>query len=541
MVEPVPIRDLGKLGIVKDVAPFDLPPNAWSDGSNVVFGANRVTSAPIPRVLSDITSVESETPPLYAAVIESANGYDPIITAHSNYTFNIFQNNTLTDITPDGNVPSTSDARYTSAVLAGLFYINRPDRVPLYYNSLTLKLEALPNWDSADRCRLIRAFKDFLIALNVTKGSTAYPTMFKWSDATLSGQVPDDWDTADLSSLAGENVFSEASSEIVDGLTLRNDFAVYTQNDVFMVEYIGGQAVFAFRRAFTDDGAIAQDCVVEVKGAHYVFGTKDIYVHDGASKRSLLEGRAKSYLYNSINPTKAGQCFAFHYPRLNSVFFCYPSTESGTYYRNPTHCNRAVVYNYALDNLSFVDLPNVSSATFANTAAKLTWETAMTIQWDQMGGQWADQDDDLVRHVVLTSIKNEGLTESRLIALDDLTSSKIGKPTSSEMLPPAYVQRSGITLEALGVMLDSRSMTSTLYPLVQQNSSASNFYITFGRAEEPDVSPLQYNRSRFDPRTTYKVDSRNTGRFLFLKFEFPVEEAVFLSGYDVKLQRISRR
>jgi len=32
MVEPVPIRDLGKFGIVKDVASYDLPPNAWSDG-----------------------------------------------------------------------------------------------------------------------------------------------------------------------------------------------------------------------------------------------------------------------------------------------------------------------------------------------------------------------------------------------------------------------------------------------------------------------------------------------------------------------------
>ena len=31
----VPIENLGQIGIIKDTPPYNLPPNAWSDGNNV--------------------------------------------------------------------------------------------------------------------------------------------------------------------------------------------------------------------------------------------------------------------------------------------------------------------------------------------------------------------------------------------------------------------------------------------------------------------------------------------------------------------------
>ena len=31
----VPIENLGQIGIIRDTPPFNLPPNAWSNGNNV--------------------------------------------------------------------------------------------------------------------------------------------------------------------------------------------------------------------------------------------------------------------------------------------------------------------------------------------------------------------------------------------------------------------------------------------------------------------------------------------------------------------------
>src|SRR3546814_15319645 len=75
------------------------------------------------------------------------------------------------------------------------------------------------------------AYKDFLIALNVTKGATNYPTMVKWSDLTGFGAVPASWDHTSPSNSAGENIINEMKVEIIDGLSLRDSFIIYAKNE----------------------------------------------------------------------------------------------------------------------------------------------------------------------------------------------------------------------------------------------------------------------------------------------------------------------
>ena len=42
----VTITDLGQFGIIRDVPPHRLPPNAWSEGHNVVFEAQGIAKRP---------------------------------------------------------------------------------------------------------------------------------------------------------------------------------------------------------------------------------------------------------------------------------------------------------------------------------------------------------------------------------------------------------------------------------------------------------------------------------------------------------------
>jgi len=66
----VPINDLGSLGIIKDVPPYNLPPNAWSNGNNVRFLNNGV------KKIRGYTEVMATCPfaPYYILPNEDANG-----------------------------------------------------------------------------------------------------------------------------------------------------------------------------------------------------------------------------------------------------------------------------------------------------------------------------------------------------------------------------------------------------------------------------------------------------------------------------------
>ena len=50
--------------------------------------------------------------------------------------------------------------------------------------------------------------------------------------------------------------------------------------------------MFTFRKLFSDDGVINQNCIVVAEGKHFVFGNSDIYVTDGNTKRSIADEKS---------------------------------------------------------------------------------------------------------------------------------------------------------------------------------------------------------------------------------------------------------
>jgi len=41
----LPVKNLTQLGIVTDIAPFELPPNAWTEGNNISFEQGAVVKS----------------------------------------------------------------------------------------------------------------------------------------------------------------------------------------------------------------------------------------------------------------------------------------------------------------------------------------------------------------------------------------------------------------------------------------------------------------------------------------------------------------
>ena len=99
----VPINDLGGVGIIKDIPPYNLPENAWSDGRNVRFLNNGV------KKIRGYTEVMATCPfaPYYILPYEDANG---------NYYWLAFGTD---DIAVWDNTNWTDITRQTTLVLNG--------------------------------------------------------------------------------------------------------------------------------------------------------------------------------------------------------------------------------------------------------------------------------------------------------------------------------------------------------------------------------------------------------------------------------------
>ena len=113
-----------------------------------------------------------------------------------------------------------------------------------------------------------------------------------------ANSIPDSWDETDTTKSAGTNDLVGMKTGIVDGAVLGSNFIIYSSDSIFLMEFVGGNFIFNFRKLFTDEGLISQNCVVEVEGKHYCFGPADIYVHDGTTKQSIRAERSRMICFH---------------------------------------------------------------------------------------------------------------------------------------------------------------------------------------------------------------------------------------------------
>lgn len=534
----LPIRNLSELGIIRDKSPYDLGLNAFSGGANVRFDTGKAQRAPVFRkVVNGLPTPD----PWFCVGYRPSDGFDRVFIGAEDGRVYRYAGGVVTDVTASGFSQSAVTVPWTSAFLGDMLYINRPSHVPRYWGPASTTVQNLPNWDNTWRAVSLRSFKDFLVALNVTKGAVAYGSMVKWSDLTLAGQVPGSWDHTVTTNSAGENILAELNSPIVDGVSLRDVFLIYSETQVWLMEHSGGQEIFRFRKVFNEGGVISQNCVVEVDGKHFVFGVNDIYVTDGTSKQSISDDRVKDYVYRTMNVKMSERFFVHHNPNLNEVLFCYVSGDSDTKFKAPTRCNKAAVYNYSNNTWGFMDLPNVASLTSANLDQVMTFDAA-DMTFDMVGGTYYGQEDSYQSHTVAVAaaLPSQGISVSKLYGLDPMDNGSLSYELDPEGYAPAYVERIGMDLDDVGGDLTGFKLLRRLYPQVTIYRNIP-LQIQVGASETPSGNVKWGVKQTFNPYTDYKIDVRNSGRYLALRF-FVDEPADFeVSGFDADIGPAGRR
>ncbi len=535
----IPIRDLGSVGVITDVEPYNVNFSGFTRAKNVRFNAGKVSRSPIFRTIKDSISFT----PSFTVGQFSNTSYDTVLVVSDAWAIHEFSNGSLTN--RSGSISgNTSVQSYTGTSLADVTYINREDRVPVFRLAGGSNFADLTNWPSTYRAASLRSFGDFLMAFNTTEGSSSFPNRVRWSNIATAGAVPDSWNEADTTKSAGFNDLVQMTTPIVDAATLGSNLIIYSQDQVWQAEFVGGAFLFNFRKIFSDAGVINQNCIVEVEGKHFVFDTNDIYVNDGVTRQSIVDKRIKNYLFNSLNNSQTDRCFVAHDPDLEEIYFCYLSGDDMVSFTNTTGCNRAAVYNYRDDTWSFMDLPNVYAGTQANLQSVTTY-ASVGQTYETVGGTYYSQEAGFDKHLIMVgrSDSNNGIGSHKLYGIDLSDEGTLTYPLDTEATKPIRLERTGLDLDETKTPLTGYKVITKISPQIETSNTDANFSFTFGAASLPHDDPTYGAAQSFDANTQYKIDTRASGRYLSYKMEpiTVVYKDFNFTGFDIDVVTTGRR
>lgn len=340
----------GQYGVIKDQPAQELPLNAWTDARNVAFrgGSFKRTAGQV-----QVFGTPTVTPYFVTSHQTATKRY--WVHAGLEKVF-VDDGTTRTEITPASLFTGAIDDRWTGGTLNGVLGLNNGKDKPVYWDNNTANdLAVLPGWDANELCAVLVPFKNFWVALDITKSGTRYPYMMKWSSAADPGSNPASWDETDTELEAGEQDLGETGDLLVDARPLGDALILYKQNSRIAVRQTFDARVFSFQRLPGAGGALSRGCIVETPLGHMVFGNGDLYVHNGGEPQSLCNDIIRDFIFTSLDSTYSQRAFVVANTPKNEVWFCYPETGESA-------CTLAAIYNYVGKTWTFRDLPNVTDA-----------------------------------------------------------------------------------------------------------------------------------------------------------------------------------
>tara|TARA_R110002020_G_scaffold120196_2_gene274025 strand:+ start:1160 stop:2701 length:1542 start_codon:yes stop_codon:yes gene_type:complete len=280
--------------------------------------------------------------------------------------------NTWFDITPSNWVAPEKSNDWTGGILNGIAVFNNGQSTPWFWDpSNPGNIAAMvPGWPTGYTCKAIRPHKFHLVAMNIDTGANVLEDQILWSSAAAPGSIPDSW-TPLATNDAGGLQLSATSGEIVDGHTLRGQFYIYKNKSMYRIQYVGGTFVFTLDKVFSQAGMLARNCAVEYNGKAYVLSDSDIIVHDGQNIQSLVDRRAKNFIWPQLDPVNFVNCHVAQDKLNNELLFCLVAVGE-------TVPSVALVYETVGGNIGVRDLGNadhVVSGIVSETGASESWDS----------------------------------------------------------------------------------------------------------------------------------------------------------------------
>ena len=525
----IPIVDLDAIGIVFDMQPHDLPPNAWSDGKNVRFSNGRTE-----KIRGHEVNFTPAIDPLFLMPARSIDKYYWLYADAAK----VFKYDGLvsSEITKLATTYNALDNAWGGTVLNGLVILNNGADVPQAWDPFVLNalLDDLANWPTTWRTRSLKSFKYHLVSLATAKGSDVNPYRVNWSHPADPGTLPASWDITDPTKDAGEVTLAETDGFLVDQLQLGNVNVIYKEDTTHIMQHVGGIDIFGFRPLLQACGLLAPKGLLMfnpgTRDQHVVFGQTDIYVHDGATVSNILRGRMRDWLYNNLDASAYKTSFIAHNAGEQEIWICFPTTGATT-------PNVALIWNYRDNTTTVRDLPpntvSMSSGQLlASEASPTVADTWGTVQgsWDEQNRPWGFSAFAPAGNRLLFGTTGAG----RKVYAADLSPTFDGAPID------AYVERIGLATigqDRFGKPAydgTTRKLVTEVYPRVTGDlGTVVNIYVG---TQDTEDKPIEWHGPfPFRIGIDTKVEPQVSGMILSIRFAVVSNSTWTLSGYDLEI------
>lgn len=353
----VPFEDIAKYGIVKDLRPQTAPLGAWTDARNISFSDEKLKRGFGYKLVFDPPSVA----PYWAYSTKDVASAPVLIYAGLAKVYCVI-GGVHTEITRGaGNYTGGATDKWNGGSLAGIPILNNGVDLPQFWAPVgaATDLQNLTNWDANHRAKVLRPFKNFLVALHITETGTVYPQKIRVSHPASPGALPSSWDETDATKDVRTFELTDWDSGVIlDGVPLKDTFVIYKERSTHGMTFIGGAQKWKVANIFESSGILALNCACpfDEGSQHFVMTQDDLIIHNGQTKQSILTKRFRKWLQANISSSSYKNSFVFQDSTASECSFCFP-TEGSTY------ATTRVVYNWLektitikddIENLAFV-------------------------------------------------------------------------------------------------------------------------------------------------------------------------------------------
>lgn len=524
------VRQMGSVGVISDVAAWDLPPSALTDGMNFRASNGKIeTVGGLREVVFNAPDDSDNTDELG----HLSQGTD----LEGNSSWLILGETTIREWDGVSSVDRLNGltalsvrepADWSTCRVGAQTFMNHPDTFPMSWgdwnNADQNYCKWLPfgqgkTWEQAGCSTFVlRSHKNFLWALGMVENGEILPDRVRWSHPMESNGVPYSWmppDDTDASSIAGYVDLGRGGA-VVGAESLRDSFVIYSEDAINIMDFTGDALGWRRRTVSSSAGLIGKEALIEVNGIHYFISRDDIMMFDGNQVTSLLHNRLRKRLAQTINYGSAKRCFAAHNANFNEIWFCIP--EAGDDYPST-----AFVFNYRDGTWALRDLEKqFRHVRFGAETTKFdyrTWEDFdpnvlnEDTTWDVGRASWH-----LAGNQPFSGIQY-GVSGTDIYNVD---------PQQPDAAPESFVSRTDMPIGGH----EANTTITRVYPFVEGTAEVE---MRFG-SQQRAGGPVRWASDwlRFKPGVDRKLDIRTTGELH--AYEVRVVDAGFfnLTGFDIE-------
>jgi hypothetical protein len=535
------ITGVGFKGINTDLAPWELPFEFFTDGRNFRIDGNRIVSSGAHRTMSTppadpnaghLRFVHGNTGDFFL-VLGSGAGAGKCAS---------WDGSTWNDISSAAGAYAgiTVPEDWTSAMLGKIPVVNHPQHYPEYWDpqAATTLLQPL-NFDltpttfaaAGIQFKVLRAYQNYLFALNLIEGGTAQPNAYRWSHPAPVNNLPPSWDESDDAYIAGKGQIGGETGSIIDGRTLRESFGIYSEFGVTMLDQSFDEFIWKPRPLSESYGVLNDKVLQEVKGVHFFLSDGDILMNDGNTIESIVDDVILKRLRSRMNASAFLRSFSVRDTGNKELWFFIPEGSA-------EYPDTAYIYNWSEGKWSIQDVPYVEDGSgnptnYAIHAAygikpveQLTWamfdpvtgtEPYKGMTWLDSGLTWAGNTQSPLNLQVIGLNGNNGA----LVELDPVTAT--AEDTNFQ------VERTDLTLEGH----ENICTVTRLYPYME---GSDDVLIEFG-SQDFAGGPITWKTSDvYSPNSQRKIDILCTGALFAYRISSIGSGSVSMSGMSVEYE-----